>query len=81
MRNKNSFKILTVALSVILLVVILVVSIMLQEDTGIPEGGGTTSSSQTESGEDDGPIIEIEPDNTTGTQKPTYGMDIPFDDF
>lgn len=80
MRNKNSFKILIVALSVILLVVILVVSIMLQENSGIPDNGGMTSSSQTD-GIDDKPGIEIESDNTTGTQKPTYGMDIPFDDF
>lgn len=79
--SKNNFKILIIALSVILLVVILVASMMLQQDSGIPNNGGTTSSSQTESGDNDEPIIEIEPDNTTGTQKPTYGMDIPFDDF
>lgn len=78
--SKNNFRILIIALSVILLVVILAVSIMLQEDTGIPDNGGTTSSSQTDSN-GDMPEIEIEPDNTTGTQKPTYGMDIPFDDF
>lgn len=77
MRNKNSFKILIVALSVILLVVILVVSIMLQEDTGIPDNGGTTSSSQTD-GSDNKPEIEIEPE---GDQQPNHGFDIPFDDI
>lgn len=79
--SKNNFKILIMALSVVLLAVILVASIMLQEKTDVPNNGGTTSSSQTEGSENDGPIIEIEPDNTTGTQKPNYGMDIPFDDF